>query len=78
MDDQKQCTPEHIADTIIPSEEDDRILRDNIVTLISRVLVSHLNFFKFTFDKVVDWHIEHQFSKEMSEKSKVVSQCFCW
>ena len=58
---------------IIPSMSDDKLLRENIAVLISRVLVSNLSFFEFSFDKVVDWQIEHQFSLEMSQKSKVVS-----
>ena len=52
---------------------DDKLQRENIAALMSRVLVSNLSFFEFSFDKVVDWHIEHQFSLEMSQKSKVVS-----
>ena len=69
----KTYNPESIANMIIPSMSDDKLLRENIAALISRVLVSNLSFFEFSFDKVVDWHIEHQFSLEMSQKSKVVS-----
>lgn len=39
--------------------------------------MSHLHFFKFSFDKVVDYHIEHRFSQEMSQKSTVVSSLSC-
>ena len=71
--DMSTFTPKGIAITIIPSLDDDRILRENIAVLISRVLVTHLNFFSFSFNDVVDWHIEHQFSSQMSQKSTVVS-----
>lgn len=71
--DMSTFTPKGIASTIIPSLDDDRILRENIAVLISRVLVTHLNFFSFSFNDVVDWHIEHQFSSQMSQKSTVVS-----
>ncbi len=66
-------TPENIAQAIFPSKSDDKCLRQNIAVLISRVLVSYLSFLGFSFDKVVEWHIEHQYSQEMSQKSVVVS-----
>ena len=57
----------------MPSEEDDGILRTNIVTLVSRILTEHMSFFKYTFDDVVDWHMKHQYYAEMSSASIVVS-----
>ena len=65
--------PEVIADTIVPSENDNRALLQNISTVVSRVLVSYLGYFKFTFEKDVNWHFEHQFSQEMSQQSTFVS-----
>ena len=62
-----------LALSLIPSPEDDVVLRDNIMTLISRILFENLDFFNLTFDGVVDWHIKHEYYKEMSTKSVVVS-----
>ena len=62
-----------VTRTMLPSESDDKAIRENITKLVSRVLVEHLAFFRFSFVDVVEWHIEHQFYGEMSKKSVVVS-----
>ena len=49
------------------------MMRNNFATHVSRVLVNNIDFFKVTFDGVVDWHIKHQFYEQMSRKSDVVS-----
>lgn len=66
-------SPETKAISMLPSIEDDSELKRNMAILVSRVLVSHMKFFNFSFVDAVKWHIEHQFSEEMSEKSVVVS-----
>lgn len=71
--DMSTFTPDRIASTILPSSNDDEMLRENVAVLISRVLTTHLKFFQFSFDEAVDWHISHQFSHEMSQKSTLVS-----
>ena len=68
MEDQHQ-----IALSLLPSADDDDVIRNNISILLSRVLVKSLAFFKMSFDGVVNWHIQHQFYEEMSKKSDVVS-----
>ena len=62
-----------LATSLLPSPDDDLLIRRNFSTLVSRVLVSNINFFKLTFDGVVQWHIKHEFYEEMSRKSEVVS-----
>ena len=62
-----------IVASLLPTPEDDVALRDNICVLMSRILCEHVEFFKFTFEEVVDWHIKHEFYDEMSPKSIVVS-----
>ena len=62
-----------VANTILPSKSDDKALRKNIATIVSRVLVEHLGYFKFAFEDVVEWHIKHQYYREMEEKTVVVS-----
>ena len=58
---------------LLPTKEDDRVLRNNFITLVSRVLVENIPFFKETFDGIVTWHIQHKYSSEMAKKSHVVS-----
>ena len=58
---------------LLPTSKDDTELRDNFMVLISRILVTHLELFKFGFSDVVAWHIDHPYSAQMSRKSTVVS-----
>ena len=53
---------------------DDAALQINFAVLVSRVLLTHVDYFRFPFDGVVDWHIPHEFSEEMSEHSEIVSK----
>ena len=62
-----------LASSLLPSPDDDATMRNNFATHVSRVLVNNIDFFKVTFDGVVDWHIKHQFYEQMSRKSDVVS-----
>lgn len=71
--DVRALKPEIVADTLVPSLSDDTVLKKNMATLVSRVLVSHLKFFEVSCKDAVDWHIQHKFSQEMSQKSTVVS-----
>ena len=32
-----------------------------------------MSFFKTCFDDIIEWHIQHRYSKEMNQKSVVVS-----
>ncbi len=66
-------SPQRRAKSLLPSKEDDATLRDNIATLVSRVLVDNMPFFHHTFNDVVTWHMKHQYYPEMSSKSVVVS-----
>lgn len=62
---------------VMPSPNDDLQLKKNIAILVSRVLVNHMEFFKFCFSDVTCWHIKHQHYEEMSTKSVVVSTAVC-
>lgn len=57
--------------TWLPSVNDCVLLRDEFIILVSRVFVAKLKAFK-VFSDVVQDHIPHQYSKEMSEKSHIV------
>ena len=70
-----QCNKEQLALSLLPAPEDDEVIRDNIMVLISRILFESMDFFRLSFDGVVEWHIKHEFYKEMSAKSIVVSNC---
>ena len=62
-----------LATSLLPSPEDDVALRKNVATLVSCILFGSIDFFKLTFDDVVEWHIKHEFYEQMSRKSDVVS-----
>ena len=73
----QQTDPKQVAISLLPSPEDDLAIRDNICMLMSRVLFDNVAFFKLCFEGVIDWHIEHEYYKEMSTKSDVVSLLKC-
>ena len=66
-------SPHNTAVSLLPSADDDRLLRKNFGILISRVLVTHMPFFKCSFDGVITWHIMHKYYEQMCRKSTVVS-----
>lgn len=68
-----QTDPKQIALSLLPTPEDDRVLKHNICILMSRILFKHVDFFSLWFDGVIDWHIKHEFWEEMSKKSQIVS-----
>ncbi len=68
---------EEMANKLLPSKLDDAALARNIAILLSRLLATHVPFFKHAFSDVVTWHIEHEYTTEMSQKSEVVSY-ICW
>ena len=46
------CLPS-MAESLLPSTEDDQILMNNFSVLISRILVKHMSFFENTFSDIV-------------------------
>lgn len=66
-------THDYVPNSILPRHGDDTIIKENIAILISRILYERLSFFNFSFDGVIQWHIKHKYSAEMSCKSVVVS-----
>ena len=61
------------ARLLLPSFDDDSSLWRHFMTYVSLVIHDHMKYFKFSFDGIIDWHIKHQYYKEMSTKSKIVS-----
>lgn len=59
-------------DSLLPDEIDIKAIRTNFSVLVSRVLVKYLPAFQ-VLQSVVSKHITHQHSKEMSQRSEVVS-----
>ena len=53
----------------LPSQADVVAVKDNLVVLIARILVSNIPIFTF-LSGVVPQHIEHEYSKEMASKSQ--------
>ena len=58
---------------LLPDKQLDDILTDHLTTSISRILATNIPFFSFAFSDIVEWHQEHEYYKEMSMKSEVVS-----
>jgi hypothetical protein len=59
-------------ENILPSKETHQQLKKNVTVIISRILVKHMDAFKFYFEDATERHIIHEHSKEMSRKSEVV------
>lgn len=57
---------------LLPTVADYSALRKNFVIMLSRLL-NNMKFFKFSFDGIVQFHIDHRYSKEMATKSNIVS-----
>ena len=74
-DDPLSTTPtvRDVISRVLPTDEDDAIIHDEFAILVARILCKHMTFFQSSYADVVDWHIEHQFLQEMSQKSDVVS-----
>ena len=64
---------DQLLSMILPSAEDDVALQKNLCIILSRILFNSLDFFKQTFDGVIDYHIKHPFYEEMSSESEIVS-----
>ena len=58
---------------ILPSTEDYRELKENFSILLARVMTDNLSFFSENFMGLVQRHVPHQYSCEMSTNSEVVS-----
>ena len=60
------------SSTFIPSPDEHAQLKDEFVILVLRILTKHCKYFQ-QFANIVPAHIPHQYSKEMSRQSQVVS-----
>lgn len=58
---------------VLPSSEDYRSLKKNFIVHVSRIILTHLDFFRKDFKGLAEKHIKHKYAKEMSQKSEVVS-----
>lgn len=58
---------------ILPTETDYKLLKQNFSTLVARTLVEYMPFFKEDYKGLIPQHIPHQYSRNMSTKSEVVS-----
>lgn len=60
---------------LLPTTEDYEKLKESFAVHVARVMVEHIPFFTEDFSGLVQRHIPHQYSCEMSLKSEVVSLC---
>ncbi|KAI8515750.1 Protein unc-80 [Branchiostoma belcheri] len=56
----------------LPSEEDHSSLRDDMITISSRIVVKHIPFFNKYFKDCVQQHIPHMYSEQAKQKSHIV------
>ncbi len=73
--------PANVECSLLPSSEDDTIIRKNMITLVSRILAPHLEAMGFDCLRLVDWHISHKYKDEMARKSEIVCYfkfCVFW
>ncbi len=76
--DDKPCLPDIgiiKVDKVLPSAKDNDAIRTTMATLVARVVVENLPFFK-EFKRCIGRHIQHAYSAEMSQESEVVSLNF--
>ena len=66
-------TASHVSELLLPSLTDDKDF-NGVNVLVSCIITKHLPFFNTLFKDVVQWHIEHQYSKEMCKTSTIVSK----
>ena len=64
-----------VISKLFPSTHEESVMHDDFAILLARMLCSHMTYFKGTFADVIDWHISHRYSAEMSTKSDVVGCC---
>lgn len=58
---------------ILPSTADYLKLKENLSILVARTMTDNLSFFSGDFKSLVQRHVPHPYSREMSTKSEVVS-----
>ena len=59
--------------SLLPDSEDYSSLKERFAILVSRVVIDYIPFFQENFHGLVERHIKHKYSVEMSKKSDVVS-----
>ena len=64
---------EEIINKVFPNAHEESVIHDDFAILLAQILCSHMTYFKDTFADVIDWHISHRYSAEMSTKSDVVN-----
>ena len=70
---QRQAPKDPPLEELLPSPDDGKQLHSNMEILVTQILARHMPFIAENFEDVVIWHISHPYSKEMSQKSEVVS-----
>lgn len=59
---------------VLPTTEDYRKMKETMAILVARIMTDNLPYFTHDFKSLVQRHIPHLYSHEMSTKSEVVSQ----
>ena len=65
--------PAKVALELLPTVDDDNKLEELFQIHVSRILATQMEFFRISFEDVVERHVRHEYYHEMSAKSTVVS-----
>ena len=60
---------------LLPGANTQQMIQRDYIILMARVMCTYLPAFK-CLAKLIPWHIEHEFTKEHSKVSEVVSLCY--
>ena len=66
-------SPRYCAKELLPTATDHSARHINSIIVLSRLLNTNMKFFRFTFDRIIQFHIDHKYSKEMAAESNIVS-----
>ena len=56
--------PAKVALELLPTDDDDSALEKLFQVHVSRILATHMNYFSFSFEDVVEKHIEHDYHRD--------------
>ncbi len=62
------------ADILLPSVGDDTKIANNFLFLIKRIIRGHMLFFQRSCGDIIDRHLSHKYSDEMSTESEIVGK----
>ena len=69
---------EAVARSLQPSKTDDTIFHRNMSVIVLRILCTRMKFFQTCFDDMVNWHIQHRYTKQNEPEICCGKFLFCF